>query len=117
MACLRTFADRCHNPSGLRSSASTAPRCLEVFFRNLSPEEIGVIADNAAKRIQFLILRPWRNQRFASNGRDAVNIVQIAAGVVTTDGRSSIAKADIEWVLNCGQYAPRPQSEIRQIPQ
>ena len=45
-----------------------------------------------------------------------MNIVQIAAGVVTTDGRSSIAKADIEWVLNCGQYAPRPQSEIRQDP-
>ncbi|HHT90410.1 MAG: ATP-dependent protease LonB [Bacillota bacterium] len=99
-------------PPALRS------RCLEVFFRNLSPEEIGVIADNAAKRIQYPLDPEALGEikRFASNGRDAVNIVQIAAGVVTTDGRSSIAKADIEWVLNCGQYAPRPQSEIRQDP-
>jgi Lon-like ATP-dependent protease len=59
-------------PPALRS------RCLEVFFRNLSPEEIGVIADNAAKRIQYPLDPEALGEikRFASNGRDAVNIVQ-----------------------------------------
>jgi Lon-like ATP-dependent protease len=99
-------------PPALRS------RCLEVFFRNLSAEEIGVIAGNAAAKISFPMGTEALGEikRFASNGRDAVNIVQIAAGVVTGEGRKSIEKGDIEWVLNCGQYTPRPQSQVRQDP-
>lgn len=99
-------------PPALRS------RCLEVFFRDLNPEEIGVIAANAANKINYPMGPGALGEikRFASNGRDAVNIVQIAAGVVTSDDRSTIEKADIEWVLNCGQYTPRPQSQIRQDP-
>lgn len=99
-------------PPALRS------RCLEVFFRNLSPKEIELIASNAARKINFPIHPQALEEirRFASNGRDAVNIVQIAAGVVLTEGRKSIEKADIEWVLNCGQYAPRPQYQVRPEP-
>ena len=99
-------------PPALRS------RCLEVFFRNLNAEEIGVIASNAATKINFPMAAEALAEikRFASNGRDAVNIVQIAAGVVTGEGRKTIEKADIEWVLNCGQYTPRPQSQVRQEP-
>lgn len=93
-------------------------RCLEVYFRNLSSEEIGVIASNAASKIHYpMSLEALEEiKRFASNGRDAVNIVQIAAGVVTGEGRKSIEKADVEWVLSCGQYAPRPQSHVRKEP-
>jgi Lon-like ATP-dependent protease len=99
-------------PPALRS------RCLEVFFRNLNPEEIGVIASNATVKINYPMSLDALGEikRFASNGRDAVNIVQIAAGVVTAEGRKSIEKGDIEWVLNCGQYTPRPQSQVRQEP-
>ena len=99
-------------PPALRS------RCLEVFFRNLTAEEIGIIAANAASKIKFPMDPDALEEikRFASNGRDAVNIVQIAAGVVTAEGRKKIEKADIEWVLNCGQYTPRPQSQVRQEP-
>lgn len=99
-------------PPALRS------RCLEVFFRNLNPEEIGVIASNAALKINYPMSLDALGEikRFASNGRDAVNIVQIAAGVVTGEGRQAIEKGDIEWVLNCGQYTPRPQSQVRQEP-
>lgn len=99
-------------PPALRS------RCLEVYFRNLSSEEIGVIASNAASKIHYpMSLEALEEiKRFASNGRDAVNIVQIAAGVVTGEGRKSIEKADVEWVLSCGQYAPRPQSHVRKEP-
>ncbi|NMB00771.1 MAG: ATP-dependent protease LonB [Firmicutes bacterium] len=99
-------------PPALRS------RCLEIYFRNLNPEEIGTIAANAARKIDFPMEADALEEikRFASNGRDAVNIVQIAAGVVLSEGRKSISKADIEWVLNCGQYTPRPQSQIRKEP-
>lgn len=99
-------------PPALRS------RCLEVFFRNLSPDEIGIIANNAARKIDFPIddQAVAQIERYATNGRDAVNIVQIAAGVVFSEGRKNIAKNDIEWVLNCGQYSPRPEHKIRPEP-
>ncbi|NLL42571.1 MAG: ATP-dependent protease LonB [Firmicutes bacterium] len=99
-------------PPALRS------RCLEVYFRILSPEEIGKIAENAARKVNHPMSAEALEEikRFASNGRDAVNIVQIAAGVVTSEGRDSIEKADIEWVLSCGQYTPRPQTLIRPQP-
>lgn len=99
-------------PPALRS------RCLEIYFRNLTPEEIGSIAANAAEKIK-LPLEPAALEeikRFAANGRDAVNMVQIAGGVVLSEGRKVIAKRDVEWVLSCGQYAPRPQNRIRQEP-
>ena len=99
-------------PPALRS------RCLEIYFRNLTPEEIGSIAANVAEKIK-LPLEPAALEeikRFAANGRDAVNMVQIAGGVVLSEGRKVIAKRDVEWVLSCGQYAPRPQNRIRQEP-
>ncbi|HHU61104.1 MAG: ATP-dependent protease LonB [Bacillota bacterium] len=99
-------------PPALRS------RCLEVFFRSLSPKEVGIIARNAAQKIQFPIEDNAIEEikRYATNGRDAVNIVQIAAGVVFSEGRKNILKADIEWVLNCGQYSPRPEYKVRLEP-
>lgn len=99
-------------PPALRS------RCLEIFFRALTPDEIGLIAANAAEKIKFPMANDALEEikRFASNGREAVNIVQIAAGVVLSEDRKEITKADVEWVLNCGQYTPRPRSQIRQEP-
>ena len=99
-------------PPALRS------RCLEIYFRHLTPEEVGVIAANAGKKIN-LPLEPQALEeikRFAANGRDAVNIVQLAGGAALSEGRRAISKADVEWVLNCGQYTPRPQNRIRQEP-
>lgn len=95
-------------PPALRS------RCLEIFFRPLSAEEIGVIARRAAEKIGFPMAPEALAvlQRYAANGRDAVNMVQIAAGVVQTEGRSEITKADIEWVVNSGQYSPRLERRI-----
>src|SRR5690625_3073942 len=100
-------------PPALRS------RCLELFFRGLTPDEIGAIGRRAAEKIHF----PFDDdalqvlQRYAHNGREAVNMVQSAAGVVLTEGRDRIARADIEWVVNSGQYQPRPESRIGGQPQ
>ena len=94
-------------------------RCLEVFFRSLTPEEIATIAANAANKIEFALPDEALAviKRYATNGREAVNMVQIAAGLALTSKRKEISRADIEWVVNSGQYSPRPERSIPLVPQ
>ena len=95
-------------------------RCLEVFFRGLLPDEIGLVAQNAANRIEFAIDESALNviKRYATNGREAVNTVQIAAGIAVCDeGRNQITLNDVEWVVNASQMSPRPEKKIPCRPQ
>ncbi len=94
-------------------------RCLEIFFRPLRPHQVGTIANNAASKIGIEMGDGARGviERFASNGREAVNIVQVAAGVATGDGRKEILQEDVEWVISSGQYSPRPERSISSQPQ
>ena len=84
-------------------------RCVEVFFRPLIPDEVTRIALGATARVA-LEMDPGALEvmrRYAQNGRDAVNIVQLAAGLAQGEGRRRIGRADVEWVIASGQYAPR----------
>lgn len=94
-------------------------RCLEIFFRGLLPEEVAAIARNAAQKINCPLEEGAVEvlQRYATNGREAVNMVQIAAGLAMTEGRSTITREDMEWVVNSGQYSPRPEPRIPDEPQ
>lgn len=94
-------------------------RCMEVFFRPLLSREIEKIAYNAAKKIGFEIEQNAVKvvARYATNGRDAVNIIQIAAGLALGENRKNILCADVEWVVNSGQYSPRPDKKIHSKPQ
>lgn len=94
-------------------------RCVEVFFRGLRPEEIATIARNAAGKMRFQIEENAVGvvEKYATNGREAVNIIQIAGGLAITEGRERILAADIEWVVNSGQYSPRPEKRIPSHPQ
>jgi len=94
-------------------------RCLEVYFRGLLPEEIGIIAENAAQKVGFPITNDGLEvvKKYANNGREAVNIIQISAGLVLTEDRTEITRSDIEWVVNSGQYSPRPERKISAQPQ
>lgn len=100
-------------PAAIRS------RCLEVFFRALLPEEISMIAENACNKIGFAMEDGGFEviKKYATNGREAVNIVQIAAGLALTADRKLITKGDIEWVVNSGQYSPRPEKMVPPLPQ
>lgn len=49
---------------------------------------------------------------YATNGREAVNIVQLAAGVAQTDKQMEINAATVEWVVTSGQYVPRPDRKV-----
>lgn len=100
-------------PAAIRS------RCVEVFFRPLLPNEIRLIARNAVDKINYLIEDKALDiiVRYATNGREAVNIIQIAAGIALNERGPSILVDDVEWVLNFGQYMPRPDKKIPAKPQ
>ncbi|MCY0899599.1 MAG: ATP-dependent protease LonB [Firmicutes bacterium] len=93
-------------------------RCLEIYFRALLPDEVEVIAANAARRMGVNIETGALDviKRYATNGREAVNMIQIAAGVAMTEERSDIRQADVEWVVNSGQYNPRPEKKVAERP-
>ena len=50
--------------------------------------------------------------KYAQNGRDAVNIIQIAGGVIHVEERSTITRKDIEWVVEFGHYSPRIEKKV-----
>lgn len=96
-------------------------RCVEIFFRPLLPDEIAQVALNAAKKIKYCLDDGALDviKRYATNGREAVNIVQIAVGMVQSAGSPEqvITQAAAEWVINFGQYSPRPEKKIPAVPQ
>lgn len=94
-------------------------RCLEIFFRQLMPAEIGVIVSNASRKVGFPLDDEGLElvKKYASNGREAVNIIQIAAGISMTEGKEEISAGDLEWVIHSGRYVPRPDKKIPAHPQ
>lgn len=94
-------------------------RCMEIYFRPLLPDEIGTIAINALKKIGFPENQAAMDvvKKHATNGREAVNIVQLAAGMALTDGRKEVSAADVEWVVNSSQIPPRPERKIGSQPE
>ena len=64
-------------------SPAIRSRCVEVFFRALTPDEVELIAENAARKIHFGLDNRAVEviKKYATNGREAVNIIQIAAGI------------------------------------
>lgn len=100
-------------PPALRS------RCMEIYFRPLLPEEIAQIAEDAVKKIGFtpcpeaiLVVK-----NYATNGREAVNMIQLAAGLALTEDRDHLLATDLEWVANSSQLAPRPDRKIAESSQ
>ncbi len=93
-------------------------RCLEVYFRSLKQEEIIKIAKKAIEKINFTAEQGAieRIAAYATNGREAVNIVQIAAGVALGEERKELLLTDVEWVLHATQLTPRKERKIHPYP-
>ena len=89
-------------------------RCVEVYFKPLSAWNIKTIALNAAEKGGFELENGGEEivSRYAKNGREAVNIVQIAGSVALVEGRKNIKCADIEWVIEVGKYSPNMEKCI-----
>ena len=94
-------------------SPALRSRCMEVFFRALTPEEVAAIASGAAERAGYAISSKEAETigRYASCGREAVNIVQMCAGLAQMDGRTDITADDVSWVVTSGHYAVRPMQK------
>lgn len=94
-------------------------RCMEVYFRPLLAEEIALVAENAVKKIGFAPCKEAIDvvKKYATNGREAVNVIQLAAGVALSEKREGITAGDIEWVVNSSQIPPRPDRKIPAAPQ
>lgn len=94
-------------------------RCVEIFFRPLYADEIEIIAKNAITAIgmeaESGVVEVVKN--YATNGREAVNMIQIAASLGLTEGRNLIKTSDIEWVISSGQHSPRMEKKIPAQPQ
>lgn len=97
-------------PPALRS------RCMEIYFRPLTQNEIKIVAENAAKKISFEMQMGVSDiiAKYATNGREAVNMIQTAVGINILEQRNKIVVNDIEWVLNNGQYNPRPDKKVNE---
>ncbi|AEH46987.1 ATP-dependent protease LonB [Parageobacillus thermoglucosidasius] len=93
-------------------------RCLEVFFRELDQDEIALIAKKAADKIRLKVSESGIRilAAYARNGREAVNIMQIAAGIAISENRETILEKDIEWVIHSSQLSPRYEKKIAGTP-
>lgn len=95
-------------------SPALRSRCVEIFFRPLYPHEIASIAERAALKGGFRIEEGVDElvSKYAQNGRDAVNIIQMASGIALVQNRNTIMKEDIEWVIEYGHYSPRIEKKV-----
>ena len=94
-------------PPALRS------RCMEIYFRGLEQDEVADIAFHSAERAGYEMAREDAKMvgRFASCGRDAVNIVQMCTGLAQMEERKHITREDVEWVIYSGHYSARPEQQ------
>lgn len=96
-------------PPALRS------RCMEIYFDSLKQDSVIKIAENAMENVGFEKVPALCKKiaKYASNGRETVNIVQSAASLAILEGRTAINEKDLDWVLEAGRYQPLP---IKTIP-
>ncbi|KWX85826.1 Lon protease, partial [Paenibacillus riograndensis] len=100
-------------------STALLSRCMVIYFLPLLPEEIAVIGRVAVQKIG---LKPSPEaievvQQYATNGREAVNMIQLAAGLALTEGRDTLSAAEVEWVASSSQLPMRTERKIPSSPQ
>ncbi|TYS36574.1 ATP-dependent protease LonB [Bacillus pumilus] len=93
-------------------------RCLEIFFKDLDQHELKIVAAKAVQKIQKELSDEGLDllTTYVKNGREAVNMVQIAAGMAVTENRKDITIADVEWVIHSSQLTPRYEQKVPEKP-
>ncbi len=89
-------------------------RCLEVFFRELDQDELAVVTRKALDKVGMQATEKGiaTFASYSRNGREVVNMVQIAAGIAISEERDFIRDEDVEWVLHSSQLTPRYDKKI-----
>ena len=98
-------------PSAIRS------RCIEIFFTGLKNDEIETIAKNAAIKHDINLCEKARKRiaSYCHNGREVVNMIQIASGVAIDQNRREITESDIDWVARVCQYRQKYDKKINKL--
>jgi ATP-dependent Lon protease len=93
-------------------------RCLEVFFNELKNKDIEIIARRSADKLRIAISDEGikKMASYARNGREVVNMMQIAAGLAMSKKRSEIGIKEIEWVIHSSQLQPKPEKRVHNEP-
>lgn len=91
-------------------------RCLEVFFRDLEQEELAIVARKAANKVEMEVSDEGIDllTSYVRNGREVVNLMQIATGMAMSEDRKEITVEDIEWVIHSSQLTPRHEKKIEE---
>ncbi len=99
-------------PPALRS------RCLELYFKELTREELEKIAIGAAKKAGYALTEDAAKMvsLHAHSGRDAVNIIQLCSGIAYDSNRREIEKCDVAWVCRTCKYTPRIEQHMPLCP-
>ncbi|MGE5544978.1 MAG: ATP-dependent protease LonB [Bacillota bacterium] len=99
-------------------SPALRSRCLEIFFRPLEENEILMIAQKALDKVGFEIEEEALAElsRYATNGREAVNMVQLATGMARSRNSSRVTLQIVEKVVQSGQYSPRGDRKRSESP-
>lgn len=94
-------------------------RCVEVYFKQLSKSEIRTIVEKATQKLDIVMQEQAIEEvtKYATNGREAVNMVQISGGLALTEERNHIELTDVQWVIQFSQISPRPDKRIDPISQ
>lgn len=89
-------------------------RCLEVFFRDLEQDELSIVAKKAATKVDMIVSDEGIDMltSYVRNGREVVNLMQIATGMAMTEDRNEITVEDIKWVIHSSQLTPRHEKKI-----
>lgn len=99
-------------------SPAIRSRCLEIFFNELKSPDIEIIAKRAADKLNLNVSMPCivKIAEYARNGREAVNIMQIAAGMAMSKKSMKVQLADIEWVIHSSQLSPKLNKKVNDVP-
>lgn len=95
-------------PAALRS------RCVEIFFKDLTKEEILEILNRTIMKDQIKIEDEAKEliATYATNGRDAITMLQTAYNKTLLEVKEEINEMDIEWVIKSGGYSKYIPKEV-----
>ena len=95
-------------------SPALRSRCMEIFFRPLNASQTAQIARNCAASAGFELEKgvDLYIGSYSEGGRDAANLVQVAAGIARSERRSTIRISDVEYVIRTGAYMKRPDRHL-----
>lgn len=94
-------------------------RCVEIYFKSLEEDEIEEIVKRATLKIKLNIDERCIKliSRYAENGREAVNMVQLASSIVLSEERERVLLEDVEWVIENGRFSPKAINLINKEPE